>query len=192
MFECSSLALYERFERKQGLPSLLYSKCSTSSCRYIQQIAYTIRSSVGHGYAGIQKFNTLMNILKQMTVKNITKKFKKKIDTVNVVGIIVYKRYWDNKIKVCQALSKTSGKPVLLVWREYKYTFIVLHSINPRFEVSIQGVVFGIPINYHTLIAINYCFKSTCLNSKKWPHLYCNQLPLQSTCLNSQYVFIFF
>ena len=34
-----------------------------------------------------------MNIPKQMTVKNITKKFKKKIDTVNVVGIIVYKRY---------------------------------------------------------------------------------------------------
>ena len=37
MFECSSLALYERFERKQGLSSLLYLKCSTSSCRYIQE-----------------------------------------------------------------------------------------------------------------------------------------------------------
>ena len=29
MFECSSLALYERFERKQGISSLLYLKCST-------------------------------------------------------------------------------------------------------------------------------------------------------------------
>ena len=36
-----------------------------------------MRLSVGHGYAGISKFNTLMNILKQMTVKSITKKFLK-------------------------------------------------------------------------------------------------------------------
>ena len=90
MFECSSLALYERFERKQGLSSLLYLKCSTSSCRYIQefftsakvqrflikqQIVYTMQSSVGQGYAGIQNFNTQMKIRKQVIV--ITKKFKK-------------------------------------------------------------------------------------------------------------------
>ena len=36
-----------------------------------------MRSSVGYGYAGIQKFNTLANIPKQVTVKTITKKFKK-------------------------------------------------------------------------------------------------------------------
>ena len=36
-----------------------------------------MRSSVGHGYAGIQKYYTLMNIPKQVTVKAITKKFKK-------------------------------------------------------------------------------------------------------------------
>ena len=36
-----------------------------------------MRSSVGHGYPGIQKFNTLMNILKRVTVKTVTKKFKK-------------------------------------------------------------------------------------------------------------------
>ena len=42
-----------------------------------QQIVYTMWSSVGHGYAGIQKRNTLMNIPKRMTVKSITKKFKK-------------------------------------------------------------------------------------------------------------------
>ena len=34
------------------------------------------------------------------------------IDAVNVVDIIVYERYWDNKIRVCRALSKTSGNPV--------------------------------------------------------------------------------
>ena len=32
------------------------------------------------------------------------------IDAVNVVDIIVY-QYWDNKIRVCRALSKTSGNP---------------------------------------------------------------------------------
>ena len=36
-----------------------------------------MRSSVGHGFTGIQKFNTLMNIPKRVTVKTITKEFKK-------------------------------------------------------------------------------------------------------------------
>ena len=34
-----------------------------------------MRSSVGQGHAGIQKFNTLMNIPKRETVKAITKNF---------------------------------------------------------------------------------------------------------------------
>ena len=34
------------------------------------------------------------------------------IDAVNVVDVIVYQRYWDNKIRGCRALSKTSGNPV--------------------------------------------------------------------------------
>ena len=33
------------------------------------------------------------------------------IDAVNVVDV-VYQRYWSNKIRLCQALSKTSGIPV--------------------------------------------------------------------------------
>ena len=40
-------------------------------------IVYIMRSSVGRGYARIQKFNTLLNIPKQMTIKTITKMFKK-------------------------------------------------------------------------------------------------------------------
>ena len=48
-----------------------------------------MRSSVGQGHAGIQKFNTLMNIPKRET-KNYNKKFLKMIDVVNVVDIIVY------------------------------------------------------------------------------------------------------
>ena len=34
------------------------------------------------------------------------------IDAVNVVDIFVRQRYWDNKVRVCRALSKTSGNPV--------------------------------------------------------------------------------
>ena len=52
-----------------------------------------MRSSVDHGYAGIQKFNTLMNIPKRITVKTITKKFKKMMHAVNVVDLFVYQRY---------------------------------------------------------------------------------------------------
>ena len=81
MFECSSLALYEKFERKQGLSSLLNLKCFTSSCKYIQeifkinqQIVYTMRSSVGH--MAMVEFKNLING-KRVTVKTITKKFKK-------------------------------------------------------------------------------------------------------------------
>ena len=43
--------------------------------------------------------------------KNYNKKGKKMIDAVNVVDI-VYQRYWGNKIRVCQVLSKTSGNPI--------------------------------------------------------------------------------
>ena len=91
MCECSSLALYERYEKKQGLSSL-YLKCSTSSCRYIrefftsakinrgfeinQQIVYTMRS-LGHDYAEIEKSNTLVNIPKPMTTKNYNKRVSK-------------------------------------------------------------------------------------------------------------------
>ena len=34
------------------------------------------------------------------------------LDAVNIVGIIVYQRYWDNKIRVCRAYQKTSVNPV--------------------------------------------------------------------------------
>ena len=34
------------------------------------------------------------------------------IDAVNVVDIIVYQKYWDNKTRMCRILLKTSGKPV--------------------------------------------------------------------------------
>ena len=53
----------------------------------------------------------------------------------------------------------TQREEVLLGWSEYKYTFIVLHRMNLRFEVSIQEGVFGVPIKNHTFIAINHRFK---------------------------------
>ena len=95
IFECSSLALYERYEKKQGLSSFLYLKCSTSSCRYCdisefftsaklnkgfdinQKSVSSTMQSLGHGHVGIEKFNTLMKIPKPVTVKTITKQFQK-------------------------------------------------------------------------------------------------------------------
>ena len=100
MCECSSLALYERYEKKQGPSSLLYLKCSTSKCSEMvnssllqvprdfeinQRIVYTMRS-LGHGYAGIEKFNTLMNIPKPITVKNYNKIAAKIIDIVKIIA----------------------------------------------------------------------------------------------------------
>ena len=38
----------------------------------------------------------------------------------------------------------------LLVWSEYMYRFIVCASMNLRIEVSIQGGVFDVPINFDT------------------------------------------
>ena len=78
----------------------MYIKFSARNCKYIykfftstkvnkcfeinQRIAYTVRS-LGLGYAGIEKFNTLKNIPKPMTIKNYNKtvsKIKKVVKTV--------------------------------------------------------------------------------------------------------------
>ena len=88
MCEQRSLVFGEKHEKKQGLASLLYIKCSTRNCKYIHEfftstkvnkcidinpkIVYTMRS-LGYGYAGFEKFNTPMNIPKPMTVKNYDK-----------------------------------------------------------------------------------------------------------------------
>ena len=48
--------------------------------------------SLGHGYAGTEKFHTLMNIPKPMTVNNYSKTVSKIIDVVNFEDV-VYQRY---------------------------------------------------------------------------------------------------
>ena len=57
-----------------------------------QKLTLCDHKSLGHGYAGIEKFHTLMNIPKPMTVKNYNKTVSKIIDAVNVVDV-VYQRY---------------------------------------------------------------------------------------------------
>ena len=91
-FECSSLALYERYEKMQGLPSLLYLN------RYICEFFTTAKLNrsflelinelllLGHGYAGTEKFNT------PMTVNNYNIAVSKIIDVVNFVDV-VYQMY---------------------------------------------------------------------------------------------------
>ena len=52
-----------------------------------------MRSLGPGGYAGIEKFNTLMNIPKPMTVKSYNKTVSKIIDVVNIADV-VYQRLW--------------------------------------------------------------------------------------------------
>ena len=66
--------------------------------------------SLGHGYTGTEKFNTLMNIPKPVTVNNYNKIVSKITDVANFVDV-VYQRYLDKEIRVCRALSKPSGNP---------------------------------------------------------------------------------
>ena len=68
--------------------------------------------SIGHGYARTEKFNTLMNIPKPVTVNNYNKIVSKIIDVANFVDV-VYQRYLDKEIRVCHALSKPNGNPFM-------------------------------------------------------------------------------
>ena len=92
---CVSAGLYERYKKKQGLSSLLCLKCSTSSCCYIREFFASakvnrgfeinqqiVMRSLGHGYAGFGNFNSLMDILKPMTVNNYRKTVSEIIDAV--------------------------------------------------------------------------------------------------------------
>ena len=104
--EGSSLALYEKYEKKKRLSSLLYFKCSTTSCRYICEFFTSVNRDFGInqrfvtivGYAitwpwlCYEKLNTLMNISKPVTVNNYKKTVSKIIDVVNFVDV-VYQRY---------------------------------------------------------------------------------------------------
>ena len=85
--ETPTLSLGDRITKKQGLASLLYVRCSkcdfvtsqtcqTSPTKHLydinQRMVYTMHV-LGHGHAGIEKFNHLMNIPKPMTQNNYDK-----------------------------------------------------------------------------------------------------------------------
>ena len=89
--------------------------------------------------------------------------------------------------KLLKKNRKKQGLQELLGWREYKYTFIVLHRMNLPFDVSIQEGVFGVPVNYHTFTAINYRFKVLAYSVKNDHSFIAINYRLKSTCLNSQY-----
>ena len=99
--ECKqqTIKLGDHVSRKQGLASLLFLKCDTCEFEYDFYISnhcgkafdinnrtvYTMRT-LGHGYAGIEQFTTLMNMPKPMTEKNYRKTAKKIRDVVEEVG----------------------------------------------------------------------------------------------------------
>ena len=86
--QCSTLSLGERTLKKQRLSSLLFIKCVTQSCKFINEFctsmpsgrgfdinkrtAYTMRV-LGDGHSGIEKFTSLMNMPKPMTQNNYDK-----------------------------------------------------------------------------------------------------------------------
>ena len=98
-------SLWKIWEKK-GLSSLLYSKCSTSSCRYIcefftsvnwgfginQRVVTIVGYTITWPWLCYEEFNTLMNIAIPVTVNNYKKTVLKIIDVVNFVDV-VYERY---------------------------------------------------------------------------------------------------
>ena len=89
--EQCTILLGEHVSSKKGLSSSLFLKCS--NCNFNREfhtsvlcgkafdvnnrIVYTMRT-LGHGYAGIQKFTNLMNMPKPMAEKNYNRTAKKK------------------------------------------------------------------------------------------------------------------
>ena len=69
--------------------------------------------SLGHGYSGIEKFNTLMNIPKPMTVKNYNKTVSK---TTDVVKIVAEEKMNDATKEVQENLSATDDDIVNTGW----------------------------------------------------------------------------
>ena len=53
------------------------------------------------------------------------------IDAVNVVDIIVYQRYWDNKIRVCRAYQKRVGTQL---WKKLECVGHIKKEWEPSYE----------------------------------------------------------
>ena len=144
MWVQSTSSSWKIWEKKGWLSSLLYLKCPTSSCRYVSEFftlakinrgfginQQIVMRSLGHGYAGTEKFNTLMNIPKPMTINIYNKTVSKISDVANFVDV-VYQRYWDKKIRVCWVLSKTCGNPVTKPKEKRKRTRLKVRGVSYR------------------------------------------------------------
>ena len=81
------------------------------------RIVYTMRT-LGHGYAGIQKFTNLMNMPKPMTGKNYNRTANKIRDVVQEVA----KDTMKDAIKELHEIAKSDGKEVIDVGVSYDGT----------------------------------------------------------------------
>lgn len=117
---CSTLSLSERYTQRRGLSSLLYLKCLKKDCNYFQKfytsnyeynkkgfdinkrIIYCMRL-LGHGYAGINFFCTIMNLTKPMTKNNFEKLIK-------VIATAVKTVAEQTMINAANKLQKTAMK----------------------------------------------------------------------------------
>ena len=87
--------------------------------------------SLGHGYAGTEKFNTLINILKPMTTNNYNKTVSKILDVASFLDV-AYQKYCDKKIRVCWVLSKTCGNLVMKPKEKRKRTMLKVRGVSYR------------------------------------------------------------
>ena len=93
------------------------------------------------------------------------------IDPVNVVDIIVY-QYWDNKIRVCRVLSKTSGNPFtklkekrkrarweVLSYRHHNWSTVELWRCREpaRYEINFLVSVFHVVSNEDSICHYPHC-----------------------------------
>ena len=87
--------------------------------------------SLGQGYAGTEKFNTLINILKPMTTNNYNKTVSKILDVASFLDV-AYQKYCDKKIRVCWVLSKTCGNLVMKPKEKRKRTMLKVRGVSYR------------------------------------------------------------
>ena len=147
-------SLGERYNKRHGLSSLLYLKCQKKNCNYLHEfytsidknnkkgfdinkrIIYCMRL-LGHGYAGIKKFCTFMNLPKLMTKNNFEKLLKIIATAVNTVAE-------QTMINTANKLRKTSLAPTDIcascdgTWHKRGYS-----SLNGVFSVifTVSGKV---------------------------------------------------
>ena len=126
--------------------------------------------SLGHGYAGTEKFNTLINIPKPMTVSNYNKTVSKIIDVVNFVVLFIK----GIEIKKFECVGHYQKLVRTRLWNLKKKE----KGLGQRWE--------GLPYRCHNWSTAKFCrcsYSSNCWGPEKYEIKYFSFL--FSCCFNS-------